>query len=145
MILSGGNEESAISPLMTWLSIFGGALLAGAFALFGAWLQSVREHSKWTRDQRLRAYADHLAATDNFMRAAVRGDVSEVSTVSTDSIRAIAAVHLLGPDDVYESAVEFQDAMKASADLKGLVEALEDKRLAKRNAFIEAARAQIKV
>src|SRR3546814_6488629 len=61
--------------------------------LVGAIVQGRREHKKWIRDRRLSAYADHLAATDNYLRAAQHDeDNSEFSAVSTDSIRSLSVL-----------------------------------------------------
>ncbi len=111
------DDAAAVATIdAAWIALAGG--LAGIVltllgALIGAIIQGRREHMKWIRDQRLHAYADHLAATDNFLRAAQQdSDGSELSAVTTDSIRAMSVVQLVGPDRVAEIAAAFQTATK---------------------------------
>lgn len=105
----------ALDPtLLALLSIFGGVALTIIAGAIGALIQHRREHTKWLRDQRLRVYSDHLAATDDFLRAAQNGDPAEAQVVAAASIRALSALQLVGPADLYDAANEFQAAMKAS-------------------------------
>jgi hypothetical protein len=105
--------------------------------------------------RRLSAYADHLAATDNYLRAAQHDeDNSEFSAVSTDSIRSLSVLQLIGPDGVAESAAAFQNATREVAARVNLFprdpawKELDEDRLTKRRAFIAAAaaaRKQVKI
>lgn len=135
--------------LIALLSSLAGALLTVVAGFIGAWLNGRREHQKWRRDQRLRAYADHLAATDRFTGAAQRGDIADLPTVTRDSLTAIAHVHLLGPTQVYEAAVVFQETAKVSAGALEVnardLDQRENDRLAARERFIAAARTAVKI
>lgn len=155
--------------VLALLSIFGGVALTIIAGAVGALIQHRREHSKWLRDHRLRVYTEHLAATDNFLRAAHKGDVSEESAVASDAIRALSALQLVGPNDVYDAGADFQTAMNrtvtaynasrsphpvslsadenakaANARAEALSKA-EDARIAARAKFLEVAQAQIGV
>lgn len=149
-------DEAAVATInAAWIALaagLAGVILTVIGGLIGAIIQGRREHAKWIRDQRLSAYAAHLAATDNYLRAAQQDeDYSELSGVSTDSIRALSVVQLVGPDHIAESAAAFQTAMKETAKRLNLYPRdpawnhLEDDRLAKRKAFIAAARKQVNV
>lgn len=149
------DDSAAATINAAWIALSGGLVgvvltLLGAF--IGAIFQSRREHKKWIRDQRLRAYADHLAATDNFLRAAQHDeDNSEFSAVSTDSIRSMSVVQLVGPDAVSTSASMLQDATKEVAKRVNLyprdpaLDKLDEDRLTKRRAFIAIARKTTKI
>lgn len=150
-------DQAAIATInAAWIALAAG--LAGVIVtiiggLVGAIIQGRREHTKWIRDRRLSAYADHLAATDNYLRAAQHDtDGSEFASVSADSIRALSVVQLVGPDSIAVSADAYQAAAQASVKHLNLfprdpkkLDRLEDDRLAKRRAFIAAARAQVNV
>lgn len=97
--------------ILALLSIFGGVLLTIVAGGIGALVQHRREHSKWLRDQRIRVYSEHLAATDDFLRAAQNGDPAEAQVVAAASIRALSALQLAGPDKVFKAASAFQAAM----------------------------------
>ena len=136
-----------------WIAL-AGALIAVILTLIGAAIgagfQARREHMKWIRDQRLRAYADHLSATDNFLRAAQHDrDESEFTAVTTDAIRALSVVQLVGPDEVATRADAYQAAARNSVKhLSGdplELDRLEDERLARRREFITAARKQTNI
>lgn len=138
--------------ILALLSIFGGVLLTIIAGGIGALIQHRREHSKWLRDQRLRVYTEHMAATADYLRAAKNGDVSEVSTVSSASIRALTALQLVGPQDVYQAGSDSQAAMlrtvqamtaeETPASLKALDKA-EDVRLAAQRKFLALAQKQV--
>lgn len=156
MYLADAADPAATATInAAWIALAGG--LAGVVltllgALIGAIIQGRREHRKWIRDQRLRAYVDALAAIDNYLRAAQHDqDNSEFSAVTTDAIRSLSIVQLVGPDRVSASADAYQAAAKASVRQLVLgndpreLDRLEDDRLAKRRAFIAAARRQVKI
>lgn len=151
------------------LSIFGGVLLTIVAGGIGALIQRSHEHTKWLRDQRLRVYSEHLAATDDFLRAAQNGDPAEAQVVAATSIRALAALQLVGPERVYDAANEFQAAMKASvkalearsgyhvsdmftpeqnrqniAELDQILDTAENARLAARKRFLTLAQKQVR-
>jgi hypothetical protein len=50
-------QEPAMDPtLLAVLSIFGGVAVTAGAGLFGAWIQSRREHRKWLRERRIHTY-----------------------------------------------------------------------------------------
>ena len=144
------ETTAAINPTeLSLLSIFGGVALTVVAGFIGAWIQGRREHFKWQRDQRLKAYGDFLAATDVYLGAAHRGDDTELPAVATASLSAIARVQLLGPEDVYGAASNLQGATKSSVLALGqaheVLDRRENERLVARKAFIKIARATVAV
>ncbi|TFD53005.1 hypothetical protein E3T55_05755 [Cryobacterium frigoriphilum] len=148
-LLNAVQPVATLDPIIVPLVSICSVALTILAGFFGAWFQGRREHTKWQRDQRLKAYGDFFTATDNFLGAAHRGDESELSAVARDSLRSAALVRLLGPDDVYQAAAHLQDATKASVlaleRRDPLLDQREDERLVAREAFIEIARAKIKM
>ena len=149
-LADAAETANMIDPIvLSLLSIFGGVTLTVLAGFIGAWIQGRREHSKWQRDQRLKAYGDFISATDNYLGAALRDDEAELPTVVRESLSASALVRLLGPDDVYSAAERFQKATKASVQALKLEDRVlnqrEDDRFAAREAFIKIARAKVKV
>lgn len=126
-----------------------GGMIAVISGFVGALIQGRREHSKWKRDQRLRAYADFIAATDNFIGAAHRGDETELPTVARESLTASAHLKLFGPDKVYAAGEKLQEASRQSINALGLdpaiLERRESARLAAREEFLRHARAEAKI
>lgn len=157
MILAFATETvSAAEPvsamdatLLSLLSIFGGVALTIVAGLIGAWIQGRREHAKWHRDQRLVAYGDLLSATDNYLGAAARNDVTELPAVIRESLTASARIHLVGPHDVYHAAEAFQEATRASVQAfrrePEVQDEREEARLAARQAFIDLAQRKIRI
>lgn len=148
--LADAAETNALEPIVfSLLSIFGGVVLTILAGLIGAWIQGRREHSKWQRDQRLKAYGNLLAATDNFLGAAHRGDETELPSMARGSLHSSAFVRLLGPDDVCRAAEKFQKATRASVQALNLEDRVldqrENERFAAREEFIKIARAKVKV
>lgn len=151
------TDHAAIATInAAWIALAAGltgVILTIVAGLVGAIIQGRREHKKWIRDQRLRAYVDHLAATDNYLRAAQHDeDGSEFAAVAADSIRALSVVQLVGPGHMAESADAYQAAAKESVRHLNLfprdperLDRVEDDRLAKRRAFIAAAREQVEI
>jgi|GEM_PF-3179177 len=162
------SVEPIDPTILALLSIFGGVAVTIIAGAIGALIQHRREHSKWLRDQRLRVYSEHLAATDDFLRAAQNGDPAEAQVLAAASIRALSALQLVGTKDVYDAASDFQAAMKASvraldarsryhisdlftaelnkqnmADLDLALDQAEDARLAAREKFLAMAQEQI--
>jgi hypothetical protein len=146
-------DAAAVATInAAWIALaagLAGVILTVIAGFIGAMIEGQREHKKWIRDARLRAYADHIAATDNYLRAALRGDDSELAAIGSDSMRSMAVVHLVGPDDVAKLARAYQSAAKTSVSaLDGnpdVLDRLEDDRLAKREAFVSAARKQVRI
>lgn len=137
-------------PLLIALaSGMGGVALTVLVGVIGAVIQGQREHRRWQRDQRLKSYGDFIAATDNFLGAAQRGDVAELPTVARDSLTASAIVRLLGPDEVYEAALKLQQCTKASVrafeDGGANLDLSEDDRLRARDEFVKLARAKTRM
>lgn len=148
-------EEIAATATIyaAWIALaagLAGVILTLIAAAVGAGIQARREHKKWLRDQRLRAYADALSASDNLLRAGQHDtDGSEFAVVTTEAIRSLSVIQLLGPDSLSKCADAYQAAVKTSLEqLTGTPKSLsdaEDKRLARRGEFIAAARQQVKI
>ncbi len=89
---------------------FGGAIVAGVFGLTGAWIASRREHFKWLREEKLKAYSDFLKAIEAFnwsmgeMRLKVETPFEMEAYV--ESVRKIEQSRLLilAPSKVYHCA-----------------------------------------
>lgn len=128
-----------MDPLsLSLLSIFGGAGLTASAGLFGAWIQSRREHEKWVRERRYNAFVRVLDIMDRLstlaqqatspsdfeeLREAAlhKGDklAAAVSLIErSDALKdelndAIAPVLLLGPESVREALLRVTEAMKS--------------------------------
>lgn len=104
--------------LLAILSIFGGAVVAGFFGFFGAWVQGRREHTRWIREQRLDAYLKLVAlhneiTSAEIARAALRPDSKAGSNEYVNNLlvglserfpAAVAPLAILGPGPVNEAA-----------------------------------------
>lgn len=129
---------SMIWPLVP--TVIGGLLAIGG-GLAGALIQSRRERRRWWDQQRLAAYVDHLTATDAFFAVAARSaDQATIAATESASRDAVGRVHLFGPDAVYSAALSFQIATLDSAEFHGMIEAKDNERIVKRQAFIDASR-----
>jgi hypothetical protein len=139
-------DASEDLTVVSLLSIFGGVVVTVLAGLIGAWIQSRREHTKWRRDQRLVAYVELLAATDNYLGAAHRGDEHEMAPIMKAMLSASARARLLGPASVYTAAVELQDATRQTVialETGGDLEQTEKQRQNKRDAYVKAAQKQV--
>lgn len=99
-----GSLSTMIDPLVALLvGAFGAAALTVGGGFLGAFLQHRREHERWIREQRFDAYRDFLSGAERMTTWVATSSTQEVLR---DTQRAIAAVRLLGPDDVIEAAIE---------------------------------------
>lgn len=88
-----------------------GALLAAGGGLFGAWIQSRREHRKWLNEKRYDAY---VQAVD--IASTVRGVATEVVT----SVNALKD-GTLAPEDVEPTGAKLQERMATLSELNDAV------------------------
>lgn len=141
-------EAAPASLTLTLVSAFGGVAFTVVAGLIGALIQGRREHAKWQRDQRLKAYGEFLAATDNYLGGAVRQDEEGLPDIVSASLTASAIIRLLGPDDVYAAALRLQRATQATVQAfenGDELGSLEEERTDARDAFIGIARRKVKV
>lgn len=143
--------------LLAILSIFGGAALTAGAGLFGAWVQSRREHSRWLRDQRYESFSKVLGIMDRFgvlhrnmtdpsefqqMRdaardggdklARARGFIEASDALMDEFDDALGPVLLLGPDSVREALLAVTESRKTGDE--------EAQRAARRAAIAEMRR-----
>ncbi|WP_166874426.1 hypothetical protein [Salinibacterium sp. ZJ450] len=147
ILATSATSAAAIDPTMlALLSIFGGVIITVLAGFIGAWLQAKRDRTKWIRERRLEAYADHLTVTDELFATGLIANLDEEPEIAlvAEARRAIATLHLLGPDDVYDAAVAFQEAMSTSLAHDGAVDELEGVRLRRRSRYINGARAALR-
>jgi hypothetical protein len=106
------------------LSLLIGALGAAVLGLIGAWIQSLREHRKWLREQRFEAYRafmkdmdslGYLATTTPTLVNAI-GLNKRANALLEGYADAFEAVSLLGPKNVNAAG---QQWVWAARDLKG--------------------------
>jgi hypothetical protein len=136
----------AIDPTLLALLPISGVLLTIVAGLIGAAIQRSGERAKWIRERRLEAYRDFLVVTDEFFARGIASDVyvEPPPKLVAEALRASGVVHLLGPDAVYAKAKAFQDAVKMSLKHDGVIDELEDDRIAKRREYIATSRAALK-
>lgn len=116
-------DESAKVLLGIAGGAVGGAVIAGLFGVVGAWIASRREHSKWLREEKLRAYTDFLLAVEEFLwtlgetrvKAETRLDIENFA----EEARKIeqARILLLAPSRVYYRANKTIEAITALAEV----------------------------
>lgn len=97
----------------------GGAVIAGLFAVAGAWIADKREHKQWLRDTRLKAYETYLAKTEPWSH--VRWLTNDID-FSKESIAASLHFRLVAPRtvlnacwEVEQQIVDFRALRKRSA------------------------------
>lgn len=129
---------------LAFISGAGGATLTLLAGAIGATIRSKRDNARWRSEQRLAVYGQFLASVDNFLGGAHRRDLDSLPLLAREQLSAIALVHLMGPDDVYQAAAALQSTTKASiSELESegsRLSDLEDARLAARARFIQLAR-----
>ncbi|MDQ1218142.1 hypothetical protein [Microbacterium arborescens] len=127
----------AIDPTLLALLPFIGVIVTVLVGLFGAWVQSRREHARWVREQRFEAYvrvraiitrleytdADHKLAdlrrgADDHDLESARQRLSEVDdykeallTIRADFFDATVPLTILGPASVDDATTALLDAM----------------------------------
>lgn len=126
------------------------ALLIGAFGasligLFGAWIQSRREHSKWLREKRYEAHLGFLAQIDRHTTNA-KLDLgpktdSEIALALEGLNETVSSVSILGPESLLDEARDLRnsasDFIAAGQEPEGFAEA--------RSAYIIASRKAIRI
>jgi hypothetical protein len=128
-----------------YLSLLVGALGAAVLGLFGAWVQSRREHSKWLREKRYEAYLTFLLLNDKHTTRSQLGENpqndKEIAVAIEPINAAVSALSLLGPESVLDAARNFRDSAAAYIESgkapNGYLEA--------RKGYIVASRKAIKV
>lgn len=78
----------------------GGAVIAGVFALVGAWVANIREHRQWLRNERLRAYETYFADTRPW--AVERWIFSDIDA-SKEAETAKLQLQLVAPKEVVDA------------------------------------------
>lgn len=145
MILAATAAPVTIDPALLAIIPIVTALLTIVAGLVGAWIQARREHNKWLRETRFRAFTESIAAIDAFshhvrgmtekpkvkgeqtllqMRLSVLGDAAsqkryllEESDRRMDRIdEAFAPLQVLGPDAIREALVEYSRASRLGDD-----------------------------
>lgn len=141
------------------LTLLGGAVGAALLGLFGAWIQSRREHGRWIREERLAAYGAYIVALDGYIHVSLPASeppgpareklMEEVNEFTSSLLPSGAMISLLGPTKVRRAAhtwrklcgAEFPKAPEGSSpyapQTPAIVEARED--------FIATARAALDV
>ncbi|BDZ44361.1 hypothetical protein [Naasia aerilata] len=90
-----------------------GAVVAGAGGLVGIWLQGRREHQRWKREERLRAYVAFLRRLDQYNVDLRRSAAKGRRFIRSDTSDVISTLVLLGPRAVADAG---RDAITAMLD-----------------------------
>ena len=129
----------------TLLTFLGGAGVAALIGLFGAWIQSRREHERWVREQRLSAYRDLVRAAEGILLYEGKTTPTpDEEAYASELLGRVGAVRLLGPETV---ATTLDEYMRTVLDLATTTDdrQIRDKYEAARNAFIAAARRELHI
>lgn len=119
-----------------------GVVLTILAGLLGAFIQRRGETARWLREERLKAYTDHLLATD-YMTGHLLGKdpkVPEDPEARENIRRATAICQLLGPDELFAAATRFHDSVFIDGNYRGKGRHTSLARIEARRAFIEEAR-----
>ncbi|MET3952982.1 hypothetical protein [Arthrobacter sp. UYEF36] len=91
----------------------GGALVAGLFAVAGAWIANKREHRQWLRNERLRSYETYMTET----RPWAVDSWSDVSgTMTKEADAASLQLRLIAPKKVVEACYRLEQQI---SDFRG--------------------------
>jgi hypothetical protein len=83
----------------------GGAIVAGMFAMVGAWIANKREHKQWLRDSKQEAYAEFLSA---IVEASTSLDPADAAKqAQRRATIALSQIRLVGTKEVTAAAVTF--------------------------------------
>jgi uncharacterized membrane protein YccC len=83
----------------------GGAIVAGMFAMVGAWIANKREHKQWLRDSKQESYAEFLAA---IVEASTTLDPAHEAKQAQRRVTiALSQIRLVGAKEVTAAAVTF--------------------------------------
>ena len=90
----------------SWLSLVAGVVLSVLAGLFGAWIQSRNEHSKWLRERRYEVYRAFIAAADYYLLASSPQSLIKVTDqeFSRDFMEKAGAVTMIGPNSVEDAS-----------------------------------------
>ena len=102
-----------VDPLLSLLiGAFGASVVGLAGALLGAWLQSRREHSRWTRDKRFEAYAALFELDERRRDVEQRGaDSPEAAEYLRELARVKALLRIFGSEQM-RAAIEAHSIMR---------------------------------
>ena len=98
-------DSTTVDPFSIWFTALGGAAIAVAGGLVGAWIQGRREHKMWLRQKRFDLYNGLLeaAAVAHFDKSI--GREVEFKLGLTKTTAAVANTLLAGPTSVHDLAV----------------------------------------
>jgi hypothetical protein len=133
-------------PVFVLLSGAGAAAVVG---LFGAWIQSRREHVRWIREQRLAAYWDLLRIADNHPGG--KGTEDEFAAYLGEYQNALARIFLVGTKIARDAAANhftatgyYGFAVAEDAD-QARLQRLIDQQIATRTKFLTAVRRELRI
>lgn len=149
-----------IDPLASLLiGAFGAAVLTVGGGLFGAWIQSRREHARWLREERLGAYESFLISAESMLAYRADQSAQRADDLMNTMHASAATARLLGPDSVFAAIVAHeqscQDLLYATLQItvehggrsalltdaeRERLSALRSKSLPTRRALVEEAR-----
>lgn len=99
-----------LDPLFSLLI---GALGAALIGLFGAWIQSRREHERWLREKRYAAHLAFLKENDRHTTLSKLGrgpkNNAEIELAIEGLNSAISELSLVGPESLLTAARKFRD------------------------------------
>lgn len=96
-----------VDPL---LSLLVGALGAALLGLLGAWIQSRREHERWLREERLKAYAAFFQVVEQADIVDPKVEEAELRARLRELRVTHALVELLGPPAVAAAGTAYIEA-----------------------------------
>jgi hypothetical protein len=95
-------------PVDPLVSLLVGAFGAALLGLFGAWIQSRREHVKWLREKRYDAHLAFLVLTDRHTTNAKLHQGPKTDKAIAVALEAlnetVSAISLLGPESLLDEA-----------------------------------------
>ena len=98
-------DENLRFVLTLGAGALGGAIVAGVFAMVGAWIANRREHKQWLRDSKQEAYAEFLSA---IVEASTTLDpADEAKQAQRRATIALSQIRLVGNREVTAAAVTF--------------------------------------
>ena len=90
------------------ISLLVGALGASLIGLFGAWVQSRREHARWLREKRYEGHLAFLRLTDRHTTNAQLGrgpkTKDDVKEAIEEINEVVSAISLIGPETLLAEA-----------------------------------------
>lgn len=130
--------------LKFFLPLVTGALIAGLFGVFGAWIANVREHRQWLRDHKVAVYTEFLKQS---RLIAIRLDEAlSLRRDAMDPLReanrqiSTTAIRIAAPEKVGSASNRVQKAIRVLGD-KAKIRASEQEKqeyLAAQKAFWKA-------